>query len=101
MAYDPQAARRRPRPAEDAPAPVDSIIGDRASTGDGPAQAGPARSPTHPTVTPEPADPPPDTLVFNTGLAGVVAAIMGLLLLRHLWMRRRHRRAARESAGSL
>ena len=101
MAYDPQATRRRPRPTDDAPAPVDAMLGDGPSSAAGLAHAGPDSAPTHPTVTPEPADPPPDTLLLNTGIAGIIAAVMGLLLLHHLWRSRRQRRAARESAGSL
>ena len=100
MAYDPQANRRRPRPDADAPAPVDALLGDPvppSSGGDGP---GPVADdpPPSPAVTPAPADPVPDSLLVNTGIAGAVAAAVALLTLRHLWRRHRTRRVDEDSA---
>ena len=97
MAYDPQRDRRRPSPAIDDPAPVDTILGRSADpttempTVDG-APLLPDDPPPDPAVTPAPADPPSDRLLFNAGLVGAAAGIMALLVLRQLWLR--HRRPA-------
>ena len=73
MAYDPQANRRRPKPTDKDPAPVDTLLGDE---------------PTGPSVTPTPADPVPDSWVLSTGMGAAVGAIVGLATLRWLWKRR-------------
>ena len=85
MAYDPQRERRRPQPTGDDPAPVDALLGDAPSVSLN-------EDPPPPSVTPEPADPPPDTLLLGSGAAVAIAGLVFLLLLRHLWLR--HRRAA-------
>ncbi len=96
MVYDPQAERRRPKPPAEDAAPVEALLGG-AATASG-AGSGSGRSttpddpPPTPSVTPAPADPPPDSLLINTGLAGALAAVVGLLLLRHLWRRSQHAR---------
>ena len=101
MAYDPQANRRRPKPAETDPAPVDALIGEpdpaspptpapearasRATTEDPPPAVG---------VTPAPADPVPDSLVISTGMGAALGGLIGLVTLRWLWKRNRRRRTA-------
>ncbi len=101
MAYDPQANRRRPKPDTEETAPVDALLGDptrpaaATSADPGPTPTTPDDPPPIPSVTPEPADPPPDALLINTGLAGAAMALIGLLVLRHLWLR--HRRRAQEA----
>jgi hypothetical protein len=96
MAYDPQRQHRRPTPADDDPAPVDSILGP-ATAADPTAEMAAVTPgigddpPPVPAVTPEPADPPSDKLLISTGLAGAAAGIVTLLVLRHLWLRRTRR----------
>ena len=102
MAYDPQANRRRPKPAEADPAPVDALLGNaptatpdldpvdvgssaRIATDDPPPAVG---------VTPAPADPVPDSLVISTGMGAALGGLIGLLTLRWLWKRQQRRRAA-------
>lgn len=84
MVYDPQASRRRPQVDATDPAPVDAILGDAVLAPDDP-------SPT-PAVTPEPADPVPDKLVVNTGVAAAAGGLFALLTLRHLWKRHSRKR---------
>ncbi len=94
MAYDPQANRRRPRPDADEAAPVDALLGDPpppSAEATDEARPAPEDPPPSPSVTPEPADPPPDALLINTGIAGAAMALVGLLVLRHLWLRHRRR----------
>ncbi len=90
MAYDPQANRKRPRPAAEEPAPVDALLGEPTTV------AAPLEvtddPPPSPAVTPAPADPVSDTLVFSSGLAGAIGALVALLTLRHFWKRRTRRR---------
>ena len=97
MPYDPQANHRRPTPAYEESAPVEALLGSARAENRSGAGAGPAPTnddpPPSPSVTPAPADPPPDALLINTGLAGAVAALVGLLVLRHLWRRHHNRRA--------
>ena len=89
MAYDPQANRRRPKPTDRDPAPVDALLGDE------PAASTPTPTvedpPPAPGVTPAPADPVPDSLVFSTGMGAAAGAIIGLVTLRWLWKRSRQR----------
>ena len=104
MVYDPQAERRRPRPAPESPAPVDALLladaaetNDRSTVADTPApdantsngESPPAAEdlPPTPTVTPEPANPPPDKLLLNSALISAVGTLVGALLLRFLWKR--------------
>ena len=93
MAYDPQANRRRPKPADSEPAPVDALLGDAPPSEPEPATAGSAsrRATDDPPpavgVTPAPADPVPDSLVISTGMGAAVAGLIGLLTLRWLWKR--------------
>ena len=87
MAYDPQANRRRPKPAEKDPAPVDALLGDEPT---GPSVAPTVEDPPPgPGVTPTPADPVPDSWVLSTGMGAAVGAIIGLVTLRWLWKRGR------------
>jgi len=89
MAYDPQANRRRPKPTEQDPAPVDALLGNEST---GPAVAPTVEDPPPgPGVTPTPADPVPDSWVLSTGMGAAVGAIIGLVTLRWLW--KRHRRS--------
>lgn len=100
MAYDPQANRRRPKPADADPAPVDALLGDaptpeaisdppsagtgsRITTDDPPPAVG---------VTPAPADPVPDSLVISTGMGAALGGVIGLATLRWLWKRQQRRR---------
>jgi hypothetical protein len=87
MAYDPQANRRRPQPDAAASAPIDAILGEPEvpASVDDPAQI--------PTVTPEPADPPPDSLLVNTGVVAALGGLFALLTLRHLWKRHLRQKA--------
>ena len=98
MAYDPQANRRRPKPADSEPAPVDALLDDETaaapdaaprSSHDGPKPEDP---PPAPGVTPGPADPVPDVVLAGTGMAGIGAGVALLLVLRWFW--KRSRRAA-------
>jgi len=95
--YDPQANHRRPAPADAESAPVEALLGSTQAKSRSGAEAGPSATnddpPPSPSVTPEPADPPPDALLINTGLASAVAALVGLFVLRHLWRRHCNRRA--------
>ena len=93
MAYDPQANRRRPQPDAAEPAPVDALLGDQ------PAPAAPTGAsqpvaddpPPSPAVTPEPADPVSDTLVFSSTVFAAIGAAVAAFVARHLWLRRRRR----------
>jgi len=101
MAYDPQANRRRPKPEDTEPAPVDALIGesttatDAASSAEGPKPEDP---PPAPGVTPDPADPVPDVVLAGTGMAGVGAGVVLLLIARWVW--KRNRRPNGDAAGS-
>ncbi|MEQ8840112.1 MAG: hypothetical protein RIB98_03955 [Acidimicrobiales bacterium] len=87
MAYDPQARRRRPKPAPAEAAPVDALLGDR-HTPLAPKSV-PDDPPPAPGVTPQPADPPSDKLLVSSGLATAIGALIALVTLRQLWRRRR------------
>lgn len=96
MAYDPQANRRRPKPGDSDPAPVDALLDDEAPTDDGSSADGsshdgpnPEDPPPAPGVTPDPADPVPDVVLAGTGMAGIGAGVVLLLVLRWLWKRSR------------
>jgi len=84
MAYDPQKNHRRPSPAEEGPAPVDALIADS----DDEPRLAIDDPPVAPAVTPPVADPPPDAVVVNTGLAAAIGAAITLLVARYLWRRR-------------
>lgn len=111
MVYDPQAKRQRPKPAPEGPAPVDAllltdtadasgrnVVADTAtSAADTATSAANADNeefplvtddpPPAPTVTPEPANPPPDKLLINSALISAVGTLIGALVLRFLWKR--------------
>ena len=104
MVYDPQAKRQRPKPAPEGPAPVDALLltDTAASSGQGSSAdistsvpygdneevplVGEDPAPA-PTVTPEPANPPPDKLLINSALVSAVGTLIGALVLRYLWKR--------------
>ena len=96
MAYDPQANRRRPKPVDAEPAPVDALLDDEhgshsppesSSNQDGPKTEDP---PPGPGVTPNPADPVPDVVVASTGMAaGLGAGVVLVMVLRWIWKHRR------------
>ena len=98
MAYDPQANRRRPKPAEADPAPVDALLGESAEPVSTP-QPDPGSAsriavddpPPAVGVTPAPADPVPDSLVISTGMGAAFAGLIGLVTLRWLWKRQQRR----------
>lgn len=98
MAYDPQANRRRPKPTESDPAPVDALLDDAPAEADTTTPSArhdgpkPEDPPPAPGVTPEPADPVPDVVLAGTGMAGIGAGVALLLVLRWFW--KRSRRAA-------
>ena len=104
MVYDPQAKRQRPKPAPEGPAPVDALLlTDTADASGRNMVADTATSaanvsneesplvtedpPPAPTVTPEPANPPPDKLLLNSALISAVGTLIGALVLRFLWKR--------------
>ncbi len=91
MAYDPQANRRRPKPETTGTAPVEALLGDPV-----PAVDIVDDPPPSPAVTPEPADPISDKLLISSGVATAIGALVALLTLRHLWMRRRRRNDAND-----
>ncbi|MEZ5168775.1 MAG: hypothetical protein R2695_20680 [Acidimicrobiales bacterium] len=94
MPYDPQASRRRPQPAANDPAPVDALLGAAAGSSGARPHLTDDPPPT-PAVTPAPADPPSDTVLLRTTVAGALGTLLGLLTLRHLWRRHRRLRASR------
>lgn len=87
MAYDPQADRRRPKPAPAETAPVDALLGDQ------PVPVAPKVVPDDPPpapgVTPQPADPPSDKLLISSGVATAIGALVAMVAVRQLWRRRR------------
>ncbi len=104
MVYDPQAKRQRPKPAPEGPAPVDALLltdtaaaSDQSVVADTPTSAADVGNeefppvtedpPPAPTVTPEPANPPPDKLLINSALVSAVGTLIGALVLRYLWKR--------------
>lgn len=95
MAYDPQANRRRPKPAAEEPAPVEALLGEAApgAARDSVSTSVTDDPPPSPAVTPEPADPVSDTLVLSSGLATALGALVALLTLRHFWKRRKRKQA--------
>lgn len=83
MAYDPRRDRPRHRPDDNEPSPVDSLLDgadDRPATG----ATDPAPGPS---VTPNPADPWSDRLLYSTGISTAIGAAVGLVTLRWLWKR--------------
>lgn len=93
MAYDPQANRRRPKPEEREPAPVEALLDETAPSTVAEIVDDP---PPSPAVTPAPADPISDKLVISSGLATAIGGAIALLTLRHFWNRRRRRPAVDE-----
>ena len=91
MAYDPQANRRRPKPTDRDPAPVDALLGDEPTAPVEPAAPTPTTEdpPPAPGVTPAPADPVPDSWVVSTGMGAAIGGLIALLTLRWLWKRSR------------
>lgn len=91
MAYDPQANRRRPKPTDQDPAPVDALLGDEPTAPVEPAAPSPTTEdpPPAPGVTPAPADPVPDSWVVSTGMGAAIGGLIALLTLRWLWKRSR------------
>ena len=96
MAYDPQANRRRPKPVDSEPIPVDALLDEDTpnngadadpSNFDGPK---PEEPPPGPGVTPNPADPVPDVVVASTGMAAGLGAGMILLLILRWFYKRSH-----------
>lgn len=90
MAYDPQRDHRRPRPADGGPAPVEAILdADRATVP--PHESGPVHDdpPPKPSVTPQPADPWPDRVLFGLSISTIIGAVVALVVFRWLWIRRR------------
>ncbi len=133
MAYDPQSRRRRPKPADDEPSPVEAILdadpwppstsGSTAETASapGPSRRSVATTPDHgdgpaapleadelatvpvaddpppdPSVTPHPADPWSDQLLFGVSISTIVGALVTALVFRWLWMRSRRSGSAGE-----
>jgi len=100
MAYDPQARHRRPKPADDDPVPVDSLLGEPSaaeSLGYGEPVSGGVPDddpPPNPAVTPAPADPRSDRLLVSSGISSLIAAAAAAFVLRQLWKRWRRRPAA-------
>jgi hypothetical protein len=88
MGYDPQANRRRPRPATNDPAPVDALLGAAGGAPGAPRDVADDPPPT-PAVTPAPADPPPDSVLLKSTLAAIAAVIVVLVAARQLWKHRR------------
>ena len=115
MVYDPQRDRRRPRPSGDEPAPIEAILDveppplaappggeapvtqsgahddDRDRTSSGPVVDDP---PPDPSVTPQPADPWSDQLLFGASVSTIVGVIVALLVFRWLWVRSRRSSSA-------
>ncbi len=104
MVYDPQAKRQRPKPAPEGPAPVDALLltdttaaSGQSVVADTPTSAADVGNeevplvgedpPPAPTVTPGPANPPPDKLLINSALVSAVGTLIGALVLRYLWKR--------------
>ncbi len=92
MAYDPQANRRRPKPADEDPAPVDALLGESSAAPVAPVSP-PDDPPPEPAVTPPPADPPSDKLLVSSGVISAAGGLMALMVLRHLWKRHQQNEA--------
>lgn len=107
MAYDPQRNRRRPKPAGDEPAPIEAILDaddvGRGATAprdeDAPGATKPVVDdpPPDPSVTPQPADPWSDELLFGMSISTIVGIVVSLLVFRWLWMRSRRTGSTGES----
>jgi hypothetical protein len=116
MAYDPQRDHRRPKP-DDGPAPIEAILdADAASSVHGNAPADPSATglvagldethqgvesvpddpPPVPSVTPEPADPWSDRLLFGMSISTIAGIVVALLVFRWLWVRGRRSNSAGE-----
>jgi hypothetical protein len=103
MAYDPQRDRRRPRPGDE-PTPIEAILDAGA-----PGPVGPNRDDSHqpfesvpddpppiPSVTPQPADPWSDRLLFGMSISTIAGIVVALLVFRWLWVRGRRSSSTRE-----
>ena len=91
MAYDPQRNRRRPRPATNEPAPIETILDAEEPTSHAgePAGAVPDDPPPDPSVTPHPADPWSDRLLFGVSISTIMGAVVAAIVFRWLWVRSR------------
>ncbi len=102
MAYDPQRDRRRPKPSGDEPAPIETILdaeestipADRAQSSPLPDDPPPDDPPPDPSVTPQPADPWSDNLLFGVSISTIVGAVAAALVFRWVWIRRRRSRSS-------
>ena len=93
MVYDPQSERRRPQPSSEDPVPVDALLDGNSVALTGGRGSPPGPTPEDPpppvSVTPQPADPWSDRLLLIASSVAVVAAIIALVIVRWLWLRRR------------
>jgi hypothetical protein len=98
MAYDPQRDRRRPKPSDDGPAPIETILdadtrsASASTAGDTQDESGnpvPDDPPPDPSVTPQPADPWSDQLLFGVSISTIAGAVFAALVIRWLWVRSR------------
>ena len=97
MVYDPQRDHRRPRPSNGGPAPVEAILDVEPATVR-PHESVPVSDdpPPDPSVTPQPADPWPDRVLFGISISTVIGAVVALVVFRWLWIRRRGSSSPRE-----
>jgi len=103
MPYDPQRSHRRPRLADDAPAPIDALLGDdpepdgsaevHGTNGDRPASVVEVESAPTPAVAPVREVPTDADLATGSGRGrprvAVLAVAVIVLLLVLAWARRR------------
>jgi hypothetical protein len=100
MAYDPQRDRRRPKPSGDEPAPIETILDAEESTiSTVPSDRAPSSPvlddpPPDPSVTPQPADPWSDKLLFGVSISTIVGTVAAALVFRWVWIRRRRSRSS-------
>lgn len=100
MPYDPQRSHRRPQLADDAPAPIDALLGEGSESETAPSEpevrSNGATKPdaAHPEVAPTfdygtTIDVPPEPSRGGARIALVAVATVGLMLLLLAWIRRR------------